>query len=81
MSLEDFSREVMGKPPKNRDMVDRALFTDEDGCSYDQQVAVARVPLGVGVAVFVGLLFVGWASDDPAWAAMLDRMTSVLDIF
>lgn len=81
MSLEDFSREVMGKPPKNRDLVDRAIFTDEDGCSYDQQVAVTRVPLGVGFAFFAGLFLVGWASDDPAWTKMVDRITSVLDIF
>ena len=33
MSLEDFSREVMGKPPKNRSWLDRTTFTDEDGCS------------------------------------------------
>lgn len=71
MSLEGFSREVMGKPPKNRSWLDRAAFTDEDGCSYDQQVVVTRLPLGVGFVVIGGMLLVAWASDDPTWTELM----------
>lgn len=77
MSLEDFSREVMGKPPKNRSWLDRAVYTDEDGCSYDQQVMVTRLPLGVGLALAGGLLLVGWASGDPAWNELMSRINAI----
>ncbi len=81
MSLEDFSREVMGKPPKNRSWLDRATFTDEDGCSYDQQVVVTRLPLGVGLAVIGGMLLVAWASDDPTWTELMARISAISSIF
>ncbi len=81
MSLEDFSREVMGKPPKNRDLIDRAIYTDEDGCSYDRQVMVTRLPLGIGLAFFAGLLLVGWASDDPVWIEMIGRLKGLFGLF
>lgn len=81
MSLEDFSREVMGKPPKNRSLVDRAMFSDEDGCSYDQQAMVVRAPLGIGLAFCGGLLLVGWASGDPIWTRLVERLESILTIF
>jgi hypothetical protein len=70
MSLEDFSREVMGKPPKNRSWLDRTTFTDEDGCSYDQQVVVTRLPL-----------LVAWASDDPTWTELMARISAISSIF
>lgn len=79
MSLEDFGREVMGKPPKNRDMVDRWVYTDEDGCSFDRQVWVSPLPLGVGFAMIGGLLLIGWASDDPAWHALAAKFQSIVD--
>lgn len=74
MSLEDFAREVAGKPPKDRGMVDRMLLTDEDGCSYDQQVMVGRIPLGLGIAFFAILLTVAWASGDPAWTELTAKL-------
>lgn len=81
MSLEDFSREVMGKPPKNRGLIDRAIYTDEEGCSYDRQVVTSRIPLGVGFALFAGLLLVGWASNDPAWTEMVGQTKAFLSLF
>jgi hypothetical protein len=81
MSLEDFSREVMGKEPKNRSWLDRVTFTDDSGCSYDQQVMVARLPLGVGLALVGGLLLVAWATDDPAWAKLVEQLQSIMNFF
>lgn len=73
MSLEDFGRELQGKPPKNRDMWDRMLHSDEDGCSYDQQVYATRLPLGVGLALVGSLLLVAWAADGEEWTAISDK--------
>jgi hypothetical protein len=81
MSLEDFSREVMGKAPKNRSAIDRMLVTDDSGCSYDQQVATVRLPLGIGLAAVGGLLLVGWASDDPAWTKLVGQIQAIANIF
>ena len=78
MSLEDFSREVMGKAPKNRSAIDRMLVTDDSGCSYDQQVMTIRLPLGIGLAAVGGLLLVAWASDDPAWTKLVGQVQSIL---
>lgn len=80
MSLEDFGREVMGKPPKNRDMVERWVVSDEDGCSYDQQVWTARLPLGVGIAAIAGLLLVAWASNNPLWRDLTGKIGTVIDL-
>lgn len=81
MSLEDFSREVTGKPPKNRSWLDRATYTDEDGCSYDQQAMVSPLPLGIGLAFCGGLLLIGWATGDPVWAEMVGRIKALLSFF
>lgn len=80
MSLEDFAREVAGKPPKNRGIVDRMPLTDEDGCSYDQQVMVGRLPLGLGAAFFLILLTVAWASGDPAWTDLTAKLGQFVDL-
>jgi hypothetical protein len=81
MGLEDFSREIMGKAPKNRSAIDRVLVTDDSGCSYDQQVATVRLPLGIGLAAVGGLLLVGWASDDPAWTKLVGQIQAIANIF
>lgn len=81
MGLEDFSREIMGKAPKNRSAIDRVLVTDDSGCSYDQQVATVRLPLGIGLAAVGGLLLVGWASDDPAWTKLVGQIQAIEHIF
>jgi hypothetical protein len=81
MGLEDFSREIMGKAPKNRSAIDRVLVTDDSGCSYDQQVATVRLPLGIGLAAVGGLLLVGWASDDPAWTKLVGQIQAIVHIF
>ena len=73
MSLEDFGRELQGKPPKNRDMWDRMLYTDEDGCSYDQQVYVTRLPFGIGLAFVGSLLLVAWAAGGAEWDAITEK--------
>lgn len=78
--MEDFAREVGGKPPRNRDMVDRMLLTDEDGCSYDQQVMVGRLPLGIGIALVGGLLTIAWASGDPAWTELTTRLGQFFEL-
>lgn len=78
MSLEDFGREVMGKPPKNRDMWDRMLYTDEDGdCSYDMQVATTPLSWPLALAVIGGLALVGWAANDPEWQKWAAKFTDV----
>lgn len=51
MSLEDFSRMVQGKRPKDRGWLDRYANSDEDGCYYDQ--AVGRGPFPFLLAVFL----------------------------
>ena len=81
MSLEDFSREVMGKAPKNRSAIDRMLVTDDSGCSYDQQVMTIRLPLGIGLAAIGGLLLVAWASDDPVWVRLVGQIQSIVNFF
>lgn len=81
MSLEDFSREVMGKEPKYRSWLDRVTFTDDSGCSYDQQVMTIRLPLGIGLAAVGGLLLVAWASDDPAWIKLVGQIQSIMNFF
>lgn len=73
MSLEDFCRELQGKPPKNRDMLDRMIYSDESGCSFDQQVYVTRLPFGIGVALVGGLLLVAWASGGEEWQAITEK--------
>lgn len=81
MSLEDFSREVMGKAPKNRSIIDRMVVTDDSGCSYDQQVMTIRLPLGIGLAVVGGMALVAWASDDPAWTKLVAQIQSIATFF
>ena len=81
MSLEDFSREVMGKAPKNRSAIDRMLVTDDSGCSYDQQVGTIRLPLGIGLVAVGGLLLVAWASDDPAWTKLVGQIQAIVNFF
>jgi hypothetical protein len=87
MGLEDFSREIIGKAPKNRSAIDRMLVTDDSGSSYDQQVATVRLPLGIGLAAVVtaaavvGLLLVGWASDNPAWTKLVGQIQAIANIF
>ncbi|MGH6653013.1 MAG: hypothetical protein ACREB7_17975 [Sphingopyxis sp.] len=80
MSLEDFSREVMGKPPKNRSMIERWTYTDEDGCSFDQQVWVTRLPFGVGIAAVAALSLVAWANDDPVWRDLVAKLGVLVDL-
>lgn len=74
MSLEDFGRELKNKPPKNRDMWDRMLYTDDSGCSYDEQVYVTRLPWGVGLALIGSLMLVAWAADGGEWNAIRDKV-------
>jgi hypothetical protein len=81
MGLEDFSREIIGKAPKNRSAIDRMLVTDDSGSSYDQQVATVRLPLGIGLAAVGGLLLVGWASDNPAWTKLVGQIQAIANIF
>jgi hypothetical protein len=81
MNLQDFGRELRGRPPKNRDYFERLVVTDEDGCSYDRQVATVRLSWPVGIAVIVCLLVLAWASDDPAWRDLLTNLGEWADIF
>ena len=74
MSLEDFSRLSQGKRPKDRSWWDRFWNSDEDGCLYDQAIAFHPVSLGLMLALFGGLLLVGWASGDPMWEELLSRL-------
>ena len=80
MSLENFGRALSGKPPKDRSMTDRMLVTNDDGCSYDQQVMTVRLPLGVGIAVVGGMLVVAWASGDPLWTDLTDKLSQFLEL-
>lgn len=79
MSLEDFAREVKGQPPKNRSWSDRWVVTDEDGCSYDMQVATVRLPIGIGLVLVATLLFVAWVADDPFWNQLMAHLKVVWD--
>lgn len=74
MTLEDFGRELQNKSPKSRDMWDRVLYTDDSGCSYDEQVYVTRLPWGVGLALIGSLLLVAWAADGAEWNAISDKV-------
>ena len=78
MSLEDFAREAMGKPPKNRDLLERVLYSDEDGCSFDQQVYVVRLPLVLSLAFGGALLFVAWAVGGPEWDGLAASLDSIV---
>lgn len=77
MSLEDFAREVQGKPPKNRSLLDRWAYSDEDGCSYDMQVATSPISKGIALALFASMLAVAWASGDPVWDKFVDRLAAI----
>lgn len=54
-------------------MFDRMLYSDEDGCSYDQQVYVTPLPLDVGLVLVGSLLLVAWAADGEEWKAIADK--------
>ena len=74
MSLEDFTRELQGKPPRNRSVFDRYAYSDEDGCSYDQEAFVTPLHIGVGAAFFGGLFLVDWATGGSEWKALWDLL-------
>jgi hypothetical protein len=77
MSLEDFSRILGGKRPRDRDLLDRMAFSDEDGCSYDRQVAPGRLGWPLALALVAGSAAVAWASGDPAWDALLAKLAGI----
>lgn len=74
MTMEDFTRELQGKPPRNRSVMDRFAYSDEDGCSYDREAFVGTVPLGIGLAFFGGLFVIDWATGGTEWKALRDAV-------
>ncbi len=81
MSLEDFTRELQGKPPRNRDTLDRWAYSDEDGCSYDREAFVTPLSMGIGVAFFGGLFLVDWASGGTEWQVLRDAAAWLWGLF
>lgn len=79
MSLEDFTRELNGKPPLNRNPFDRMTVSDESGCSYDREAFVTPLHFGVGLAFAGGLLLVAWASGGDEWTAITDKVEQLWD--
>lgn len=80
MSLEDFTRELQGKPPLNRHPFERMAYSDEDGCSFDREAFVTPLHFGVGLAFAGGLLLVAWASGGAEWDAVTRKAQQLWDL-
>ncbi len=79
MSLEDFTRELQGKPPLNRDPFERMAYSDKDGCSFDREAFVTPLHFGVGLALAGGILLVAWASGGAEWNAVREKAQLIWD--